>query len=55
MFNFDQLDDGFGWVMKEFENDDNNDGNDVGITGAIDIENENTFEVTRIQVHFRWY
>ena len=34
---------------------DNNDGKDVSINGVIDIEDDNTFEVTRIQVHFRGY
>ena len=44
-FTLDQLDDEF----------DNNDGKDVGINGVIDIEDDNTFEVTQIQVYFRGY
>ena len=41
--------------MKELQDDDNNDGNDVGINDVIDIENNNTFEAKRIQVHFLVY
>ena len=37
------------------QDDDNNDGNDVGINDVIDIENNNTFEAKRIQVHFLVY
>ena len=42
--------------MKELQDDDNNnDGNDVGIYDVIDIENNNTFEAKRIQVHLLMY
>ena len=42
--------------MKELQDDNNNnDGNDVGINDVIDIENNNTFEVKRIQVHLLVY
>ena len=34
---------------------DNNNCKDVGINGVIDIEDNNTFEVARIQVHFCGY
>ena len=37
------------------DDDNNNDGNDVGVNDVIDIENNNTFEFTRIRVHLRWY
>ena len=55
MVNYNQLNDEFEWIMKDFEDDDNNDDNEVGITGVIDIENDNSFEVTRIKVLFRQY
>ena len=55
MVNYNQLNDEFEWIMKDFEDDDNNDDNEVGITGVIDIENDNYFEVTRIKVLFRQY
>ena len=56
MFTLDQLDDAFKWVMKKFQYyDNNNDGKDFGINGVIDIEHNNTFEVTQIQFHFRGF